>query len=73
MNVYVYQHVSEVSDSYHCGGGLVIVAAKKPTTFSFRTYDKEERTVDLPEPSGVYPTFPDINAATYVFPDAGCC
>jgi hypothetical protein len=71
MKVFVWQYVSELTDNYHSGGGLIVFA------------DNVERAKELAEAQGV--TFseselPDVvrnvdgeEEMVFVMPDAGCC
>lgn len=70
MNVYVWHYVEQCSDSYHCGGGVVVFA---PT---------EERARELAnacpgcsikpeEKPDVRPS--DGDEKVYIMQDAGCC
>jgi hypothetical protein len=86
-NLYIFENVDRISDSWHNDGGLVIVTD--------RTYDKAWQTYlqgvaaehpsnrvylddavirqSLPEPSYIYPLAASAPESVMVFPDAGCC
>lgn len=71
MKVFVWNSVSNLTDNYHSGGGLIVFA------------DTEERARELAVAEGV--TFSDDELPddvrivdgglekVYVMPDAGCC
>lgn len=70
MKVFVWSNVSQLTNNYHSGGGLVVfaenldramkLAVEQGVTFDGETLD-DVRDVD----GGV--------EAVYVMPDAGCC
>jgi len=72
MKVFVWNRLSNVSDNYHSGGGLVVFA------------DNEERACQLATEHGVVfsegeTVADDVRVvdggfeAVYIMPDAGCC
>lgn len=75
--IFIWKYVNELTDAYHGGGGLVIVAEEQPTTWHLdESYgSRTPKDVPLPEPDAVYAlTDGDIvDDETFLFPDAGCC
>jgi uncharacterized membrane protein YvbJ len=75
MNMFIFENADKVSDNYHEGGGLVIVAADieqvkqlvEATNGSVRLSDDDINKVI------VYPLKGSHEAKIFVFPDAGCC
>lgn len=89
MNIYVFKDVMQLTDRYHCEGGLVIVAkdegqvdklidgANKITYKETDDYTIADADIALSEEDWdnvtIYPTVETAEPAIYVFPDAGCC
>ena len=87
MKVYIFKEVEQLTDNYHEGGGLVVVAKDKEHVKELikwaNEYDKWDEThlkdaeIALTEKEWegviVYPTNDDAKANVFVFPDAGCC
>lgn len=82
MKLYLYNYIEDLTNSYHSGGGLVIITDGEPK-FSRPAedpwyWDEEEdgpmpmEEVALPEPTLVLDV-PDAEPGVYVFPDSGCC
>lgn len=80
MEVFIWERVGKVTDSYHCGGGLVIVdESLESAAASWLKYceannlksDHDEST-GLGPPDATYET-PNAEQRIFVFPDAGCC
>jgi hypothetical protein len=71
MKVFVWSYISNLTDSYHSGGGLIVFA------------ETEERAKELASAEGVTFTEDDSpndvravdggSEAVYIMPDAGCC
>jgi hypothetical protein len=70
MKVFVWDHVSDLTENYHSGGGLIVFA------------EDEERAMKLAQAKGVVfdgETPVDVRdvdggeEAVYVMQDAGCC
>ena len=75
MNMYIFENADKVSDNYHEGGGLAIVAADiehvkqlvEATNGTVRLSDDDIKQVT------VYPLKGKHEAKIFAFPDAGCC
>lgn len=71
MKVFVWNYISNLTDNYHSGGGLIVFA------------EDEERARELAIAEGVKFTDTDVpddvrivdggEEKVYVMPDAGCC
>lgn len=71
MKVFVWTNVSNLTDNWHSGGGLIVFA------------ETEERARQLATDQGVsfteHDTVDDVriveggDEAVYIMPDAGCC
>jgi hypothetical protein len=74
MRIFIFEAVGEVSPSYHCGGGVVIVANDE--AHANELADAEEylqlEKADW-EHVITYEIVGDKEAAVFIFPDAGCC
>lgn len=74
MRMFVWKYVSELTNNYHNGGGLLVVA---PDLFSARVWLKTRD--DIPVDCEAYEKAPDIEREcegpeiVVVFQDAGCC
>ena len=89
MKVWVFQRIASVSDSYHGGGGLAVVAsspteAKKlmrrvngtPVTEGYEWGPKvaiDVDAVDFRKATATYEAGAGAEPRVFVFPDAGCC
>jgi uncharacterized membrane protein YvbJ len=75
MNMFIFENADKVSDKYHEGGGLAVVAADiehvkqlvEATNGSVRLSDDDIKQVI------VYPLKGKHEAKIFAFPDAGCC
>lgn len=68
MKLFIFEYVDALTQSYHDGGGLVVVAKDLESAKLLQPAIKDT------EPTIVY----DLPAkykeeASYVFPDTGCC
>jgi hypothetical protein len=71
MKVFVWDYISELTDNYHSGGGLIVFA------------ENEERAKELAVAEGVKFADTDVPGdvrivdggleKVYIMPDAGCC
>lgn len=80
MNVYVWESLNKMSESYHCDGGLVVVAESVEKAYELlRAKDRDGYTVPedsdvfKTEPDATYPTEPIYSPRVFTFPNAGCC
>lgn len=79
MNLFVWEDCHKLTDNYHSGGGLLIVArdlerAKEIFTAQYKAEDRYDRIVFPADPPSFTWTVPDDSAEVLlVFPDAGCC
>lgn len=70
MNIYIWSFVGSLTDNYHSGGGVVVIAETEEKARALAdkhgvTFNKE--VPDIHELAG------DIPETIYLFPDAGCC
>lgn len=72
MNIYVWDYTSPVNDSYHDGGGVLIVAPTLERARALWDGDPKALTAD---PDYSWPTVDTYTGPTKViiFPDQGCC
>lgn len=76
MNLYIWQDLDRMSDSYHTEGGLVVIA---PTLHAAR--ERLRATPGIPadsdafakEPSATYEIGVEHDECVIDFPNAGCC
>ena len=82
MKIFIWEHTSPVSYSYHPSGGLLIIAAdliRAQELWSEYVDNLDEweeienKSATDTEPSHVYFTEPDTEENVLVFPDSGCC
>lgn len=74
MKVFVFEYIDKVSEEYHEGGGLLIVA---------KTEERAKELINAEEYVNVtakewtevvvIDAMPDAEERLIVFPDAGCC
>lgn len=73
MNIYIFEYENDITDNWHNGGGLAIVA--KDTEQAQGLMDKErnrEKKLDF-EKAIIYPLKGKHEPRIFIFPDAGCC
>ena len=84
MNIYVFPYISNLTERYHSGGGLVVVARDRDhvlelihTEYDPDDYwnDNHQTTINESEWDKVviYPTDPNADPKAYFFANAGCC
>ena len=84
MNLYLFEDIEKVSNNYHDGGGLVIVAKdKRAANKEVKSYNKanqgwrNEDPINITEKEWktviVYKLDGEHKPKVYPFPDAGCC
>ncbi|MEI2356083.1 hypothetical protein [Mesobacillus zeae] len=75
MKIYVFEDVEQVSDNYHSGGGLAIVAKDREQVAEL--VDKEDyirlSQADWNDVKVYALSSEDTEPRVFVFPDAGCC
>lgn len=71
MKVFVWNYISELTQNYHSGGGLIVFAeneerAKELAVAEGVTFNQEDKPDDVRIVDGG-------SEKVYVMPDAGCC
>lgn len=76
MKIFIFEEVEELTDRYHPGGGLVVIAENETeareliaTIESIKLTEEEWEEVLVYELSA----FQDVEPKMFIFPDAGCC
>lgn len=75
MKLFIWEDIDGITDMWHDGGGLVIVAEDLADALAQWTARSEiggTRDV-LPEPDQVYELTGESERKVFVFPNAGCC
>ncbi len=74
MKAFIWERVSEVSENWHCGGGLLVVAADRAQAVAMieaepacSVDEREWKEVLILELAG------NPEPLLLTFPDAGCC
>lgn len=74
MKIFVFENVSQLTNNWHSGGGLVVVANSEEHAKELVGLDSN---IVLDESDWKYVKTYDVvgqvDATMYVFPDAGCC
>lgn len=74
MKVFIFEDVEQVSDNYHAGGGILIVANNKDHAIKLiEQEDYVKVTEEEWEKVVVYELKNNEEPKVIVFPDAGCC
>ena len=83
MKVFIWQMLDKVSNSYHEGGGLVVIAesleraialAEAPQPKRYLPDETEEGVAVVnDDPTRVIDCADDEAEGVFIFPDAGCC
>lgn len=74
MKIFVWEWVGQVSDNYHCDGGLLVVAKDEGRAKELIEQEPHVVVTDA-EWRGVriFETSADEQERVITFPDAGCC
>ncbi len=72
MKVFVWNYVSQVSDNYHSGGGLVVFAESETRARELANLDHGVNLLATEMPDDVR-VVEGGQEAVYIMPDAGCC
>jgi UDP-N-acetylmuramate-alanine ligase len=74
MKLFVFQYIGQVSENYHSGGGLAIVANDEEHV---KELVQKEEYIEVSEKDWeqvvIYNISDNTEAKIFVFPDAGCC
>jgi hypothetical protein len=70
MKMFIWEYVSELTVSYHDGGGVVVVAS---TLERARELLPPNCSAVKEDPGAVYVLAGPVEERVYAFPDAGCC
>lgn len=80
MNVFIWQRVMDVTDSWHSDGGVVAVAPTLERAIELVTeHVQKERAVTKDFKESIQTPDATVKAArgteegVWIFPDAGCC
>lgn len=71
MNVYIWEYEDDITDSYHDGGGVVIMSSLSAEEAWKAAFPNREG--DAPTPNRTIPVAGDTEEEFIVFPDSGCC
>ena len=86
MKIFIWKYINNLTDNYHSGGGLVVIAeteakARKKAIKAMRKDCYSQRTA---EECTIFPDekpnlilsikgLPEGSREVFIFPDAGCC
>ena len=75
MKIFIFEQVEQLTDNYHGGGGLVIIAESEEHAKELIKADKYINPSDEEWWSAAVYRLDEYNISPtyYVFPDAGCC
>ena len=68
--MFIWENVDHLTDNYHSGGGLAVVAATLERARELAPQGSSARTE---APDHVYMLAEPAEERALVFPDAGCC
>lgn len=70
MKLFIWEYVVGITNNYHDGGGVVIIADEYERAWreEWPNWDG-----DVPEPDRTIPVGDDEQTGVYIFADAGCC
>lgn len=75
MKTYIFDYISDLTDNYHSGGGLVIIADNKEDAkelYASKNFDVEFYDEWWDDLSMEYECLAE-EKNVFIFPDAGCC
>lgn len=74
MKIIIFEHVEELTERYHCDGGLVIIAKDIERAKELISKDEYIKpTQEEWENALIYELKNEEEERYFVFPDAGCC
>ena len=74
VKLYLFERVEELTERYHSGGGLVVIATSAEHAKELIATDEHIQLTDEEWISVVEYAVSDASVPVfYVFPDAGCC
>ena len=71
MKIYIWENVTAVTNNYHDGGGIAVIAESREAARALLPYKK--CGAHVAEPDAEYEIAGDAAPRVFVFPDAGCC
>lgn len=72
MKVFIWSHLSQVSDNYHSGGGVVVIAESLEEAISMANSEPGCCIGHQDKPSCVVECL-EGEKQVFIFPNAGCC
>ena len=73
MKIYVFEYLSGITDNYHDGGGLVVVAKDMREVKKLVSALPDVGDLSQLKADAVYKVDGPAESKVFVFPDAGCC
>lgn len=74
MKIFIFENVMELTERYHSGGGLVVIAKDK---FEVNELIKDDPYIKLTKEDWstvkIYSLEEPVEPEVFIFPDAGCC
>lgn len=67
MKLFIWQYIEDLTNNYHSGGGLVVVAE------SLEAAKKLNYAVKDKAPDKTFDLVGEVQEEQFVFPDVGCC
>lgn len=73
MKIWLFQNACHVTDSYHDGGSVMVIAETEGQVKNLLAYTDVELSDADWESVRTFPTHSYVPAEVFLFPDSGCC
>jgi hypothetical protein len=74
MKIWIWERIDQVSDNWHSGGGLMVIAHDEAEAWALISAERHvEVTEDEWSTARVFELMGTPTPDVIVFPDAGCC
>ncbi|KKM77696.1 hypothetical protein LCGC14_1367480 [marine sediment metagenome] len=73
MKVFIWEYVARMSDSYHCDGGVVVLAAALARARTLANSNNGCQIQEHEQPSAIFTLQVDHEEKVFYMPNAGCC
>lgn len=73
MNIYIFEGIQNLTNNYHSGGGLVVIADSIESALGLAQSEDVQFTGEEIESVQIYSLKGKAEPKVFIFPDAGCC
>jgi hypothetical protein len=73
MKIWLFIEPDKVTDSWHSGGSVMVIAETEGQVKNLLAHTEVELSEDDWENVRTFPTHSYVPAEVFIFPDSGCC